>query len=205
MSFRWIVIKPDLVVLNGQAIDHQKQGNALLTELYKTRVNDYPKFHKMDTLCKLGFVASELLLQDEAIDSVRFTPCEDRAIVFFNQSGSIDTDKNYQATIQEAENYFPSPSVFVYTLSNIVCGEVAIRNKYHGEASFYLLNEINADSIAHTVNNAFQDTTTTSVLGGWVNCESSDEFQAFLFITDKNCDESSLTDQINTIIKQFNI
>lgn len=203
MSFQWIVIKPDLVVLNGQTIAHEEQGKALLSELYKTKIKDYAKFYKMDILSKLGFVASELLLEEE--NNSRFFPCEDRAIVLFNQSGSIDTDKNHQASIQNRENYFPSPSVFVYTLPNIVCGEIAIRNKYHGEASFYVLPEIDADSIAHHIHNSFQDTMTKSVLGGWVNCESDNEFQAFMFIVDQNYEESLLSEEIRIIIKQFNI
>ena len=45
----------DYVVLN--------QGNALLTELYRAHIGDWPKFFKMDTLSKAGFVASELLLK----------------------------------------------------------------------------------------------------------------------------------------------
>jgi len=35
-----------------------------LTALYKQMVGDYPKFYKMDPLCKLGFLATEALLRD---------------------------------------------------------------------------------------------------------------------------------------------
>ena len=45
----------DYVVLN--------QGNAQLTELYRAHIGDWPKFYKMDTLSKAGFVATELLLK----------------------------------------------------------------------------------------------------------------------------------------------
>ena len=30
-----------------------------LTALYRSRVGDYPKFFKMDTACKLGFLLAE--------------------------------------------------------------------------------------------------------------------------------------------------
>lgn len=201
MSFQWIVIKPDFVALNGNEISHQSSGNVLLSELYKARIKDYPKFYKMDTLCKLGFVASELLLNEEVNGSLRFLPCEDRAIVLFNRSGSINTDKNYQVSIQDTENYFPSPSVFVYTLSNIVCGEIAIRNKYYGEASFYVLDQLDAESMAHHICNTFQDISLSSVLGGWVDYENENDFHAILFIVNNDCDEFSLTENINRIIK----
>lgn len=39
------------------------QGNAQLTGLYRSQIGDWPKFFKMDTLSKAGFVASELLLK----------------------------------------------------------------------------------------------------------------------------------------------
>ena len=42
----------------------------------------------------------------------------------------------FQETIQHADSYYPSPALFVYTLPNIVTGEIAIRNKYYGETSF---------------------------------------------------------------------
>ena len=32
-----------------------------LTALYRSRVGDYPKFFKMDTACKLGFLLAEEL------------------------------------------------------------------------------------------------------------------------------------------------
>ena len=132
-------ITPNEVKVDGKVLNHNETGGALLTELHRTCVGDYPKFFKMDTLCKLGFVASELLLQAEG--APRFEPREDRAVVFFNRSASLQADTAYQATIQDPENFFPSPAAFVYTLPNIVTGEIAIRNKYYGETSFLVLEE----------------------------------------------------------------
>ena len=55
-----------------------------------------------------------------------------------SRSGSLDDDQTYQQTIQSADNYFPSPAVFVYTLSNIVTGEIAIRHRIMGESTCYV-------------------------------------------------------------------
>ena len=109
-----VYINPETVLVNGKALAHKETGSALLTELYRAHIGDYPKFFKMDTLSKLGFVASELLLQAEG--KPRFEPCEDRAVVFFNRSASLQADTAYQATIQDPDNFFPSPAAFVYTL-----------------------------------------------------------------------------------------
>ena len=178
-----VTITPNEVILDGKTLDHNEQGGALLTELYRTYVGDYPKFFKMDTLSKLGFVASELLLQAEG--EPRFEAREDRAVVFFNRSASLQADTAYQATIQEPENFFPSPAAFVYTLPNIVTGEIAIRNKYYGETSFIVLPENDPEIMAQQLQLAFLDTMTQSILGGWLDCTDENHFEAHLFLIDK--------------------
>lgn len=176
-------ITPHGAWLDGNKLDYDEQGAALLTAIYRKLVGDYPKFFKMDALCKLGFIASELLLKDE---SDRFIPRENRAIVLLNCSSSLCDDRNYQNTIADrGENYFPSPAIFVYTLPNIITGEISIRNKYLGETSFYVLEKLDTTVIEQVVSDAFQDEMTTSVLGGWVDCEDKEHFEAHLFLVDK--------------------
>ena len=177
-------ITPNEVKVDGKVLNHNETGGALLTELYRTCVGDYPKFFKMDTLCKLGFVASELLLQAEG--APRFEPREDRAVVFFNRSASLQADTAYQATIQDPENFFPSPAAFVYTLPNIVTGEIAIRNKYYGETSFLVLEEYDESIVARELQNAFLDPMTKSILGGWLDCTDENHFEAHIFLIDNN-------------------
>ena len=179
-----VYINPEKVTINGKTIAHNDKGAALLTELYRSYVGDYPKFFKMDTLCKLGFVASELLLQTEG--ALRFEPREDRAVVFFNRSASLQADTAYQATIQDPDNFYPSPAAFVYTLPNIVTGEIAIRNKYFGETSFIVLPEHDPQIMAQQLQNVFQDPMTKSILGGWLDCTDEDHFEAELFLLDNN-------------------
>ena len=167
-------------------IDKEITQNGLLTALYKQIMGNYPKYYKMDGLCRLGFIASELLLKAER-DEGSFT--EDinktRAIVFFNRSSSIASDKKYLASIAEKDNYFPSPSVFVYTLPNIVTGEIAIRNGYHGETSFYILPHKNELLMQDIIETTFMDEQTTSVLTGWLDYEDSEHFEADLYIAYK--------------------
>ena len=178
-----VYITPNQVMLDGKVLSHNENGAALLTELYRSHVGDYPKFFKMDTLCKLGFVASELLLQAEG--KPRFEPREDRAVILFNRNASLQADTAYQATIQDLNNFFPSPAAFVYTLPNIVTGEIAIRNKYFGETSFIVTEERDVDIMARQLRNAFQDPVTESILGGWLDCADENHFEARLFLLDK--------------------
>ena len=200
MLKHFVIITPEAVKLNGVDMSHAEQGNALLTELYRAHVGDYPKFFKMDTLSKLGFVAFEMLLKDEGEE--RFVPREDRAVVLFNRTASLQADTNYQATIQDPENFFPSPAAFVYTLPNIVTGEIAIRNKYYGETSFIVMESCDAQIMARQLMNAFQDPMTQSILGGWLDCTDENHFEARLFLVEKqqfNNIESLETELLNSL------
>ena len=147
-----------------------------LTDLYRRFVGDYPKFFKMDLLSRVGFIASELLLQQE--DASRFVPRDDRAVVLAGRYGSIYNDRAYEATIQP-DNYFPSPSLFVYTLPNIVTGEIAIRNKYLGETMYYALadKEQLEPLILSTLNAQL-----STVLGGWLDAKDNEHYIADLHI-----------------------
>ena len=175
-----VYISPEKVVVDGNTLTHNAKGSALLTELYRNNIGDYPKFFKMDTLSKLGFIASELLLNAEGNRS--FEPREDRAVIFFNRNASLQADTNYQSTIQEKNNFFPSPAAFVYTLPNIVTGEIAIRNKYFGETSFIVIDDFDEKIIEKNLKNSFQDPMTTSIIGGWVDCEDEEHFEVELEI-----------------------
>ncbi len=92
------------------------------------------KFFKMDDQCKLGYVAVEKLLQgvDLEDDSTRI------AIVVANHAASLDTDLRHQQLLNAHEPV--SPAVFVYTLPNIVSGEICIRHHIQGENTFFVQN-----------------------------------------------------------------
>ena len=156
---------------------------AEIVDFYRSLQVDYPKFFKMDGLSKLGFIASEMIFKD---DENRFMPREDVAIVCFNSSSSLDIDMQYQTTIEDNENYFPSPSHFVYTLPNIVAGEIAIRNKFFGETSFYVCENFDAEQIFRTVLNVFSDKSINFVLFAWIEYfENTFEVKMFLVTKEK--------------------
>lgn len=179
-----VEITPTAVKVDDKYLPAKESGHKMLTELYRKEINDHPKFFKMDTLCRLGFIASELLLKAE---SAHIHDTDTRAVIFFNKSASMCNDKNYQLTI-EGDYYFPSPSLFVYTLPNIVTGEIAIRNKYYGETNFYVLPNKDNGIMDLLIENAFEDEVTESVIGGWLECKSEDDFNADIRLYVKNND-----------------
>ncbi len=142
-----------------------------LANLYRDLGCDYPKFFKMDTACKLGFLLAEMLVKE---DPDRFVPREDRAVLVFSRNGSLSDDRNYAASMED----FPSPALFVYTLPNTVTGEIAIRNKYAGETSAFVLEDFDPERILDQIGLAFQDGETRSVLAAWIDCPSDGEWKA---------------------------
>ena len=179
-----VLIRPDAVEVDGRHLPIDAFGKDLLTALYRQYVGDYPKYYKMDPLSRLGFIASELLLQAEGAE--RFVACDDRAVIFFNHSSSVCADRQYIETIADPDNCFPSPSVFVYTLPNIVTGEIAIRNGYHGETSFYILPRQDDRLMQQILQASCLDSTTQSILCGWLDYEDDAHFVADLGILNKS-------------------
>lgn len=175
-----VLITPERVCVDGRDIAFTGTGKAMLTDLYKRYVGDYPKFYKMDRLSQLGFIASELLLQAEGRE--RFEDCDDRAIILFNHASSIMADRQYLSSIETPGQFFPSPSLFVYTLPNIVAGELAIRNHYHGETTFCILPERQDEVMRRVLQACCQDETTRSILGGWVDYQDDAHYVADLTV-----------------------
>ncbi len=172
------------ICLDGQTLPLQSRGREQLVEAYKAFIGDYPKFYKMDGLSRLGFVAAELLLQAERGERLTGTPeaRSDRAIILFNNTSSIMADRHYWATVSDLEASFPSPAHFVYTLPNIVAGELAIRHQYRGETSFYILPQRDETLMAQVVNAAMADGSASSALTGWIDYSCDEHFEAELWI-----------------------
>ena len=142
-------------------------GRTELTALYRRHVGDYPKFFKMDALCRLGLVAAAMLvpcpLDDDGV-----------ALILFSRHGSLAADRRYQATLRPGD-YFPSPALFVYTLPNIVTGEICIRHGWRGESSMYLTDRCDWARILEAARQAAaSDPAVRHVVCGWVDAPSDE-------------------------------
>ena len=131
----------------------------------------------MDGLSKLAFLAAELLMKNEPEGS-------DTALVFANKSSSLDTDVKYQKSISDAENYFPSPAVFVYTLPNICLGEISIRHQLKSENSFFIFDAFNPVFMANYANLLLNTGKAEKVICGWTEYFNED-YKAFLYLVSK--------------------
>lgn len=176
-----IRITPHEVLIDNVPYKANESGMALLTELYKQEVGNYPKYYKMDGLSKLAFIASELLLKAEGHDNDH---SENRSVILCNHTSSIASDIAFEATI-DCNEYFPSPSVFVYTLPNIATGEIAIRNTYFGETSFYILPGKQTDLMDQIIDSSFLDEEMQSSLCGWIDFIDENHFEADLYIKER--------------------
>lgn len=193
LTLHRVVITPRHIVSDGEEELFSDEEQPLLTRLYKALGCSYPKFYKMDSLSKLGFIASFLLLnkhaeeqnehdkeQDEHAEGRQEPQHADCAIVLFNKSSSVSADRKYLSSISDAVNYFPSPSVFIYTLPNIVTGEIAIFNGFHGETSFYILPWKDETVQKEIVDATFGGSATELMITGWLDYEDESHFEADL-------------------------
>lgn len=162
-------ILPDGVTLDGRPLPIQSQGAGLLSEIYRKYVGDYPKYHKMDSLSRLAFLATELLLSrgDVPQDS-------GRATILFNRTSSVVADRCHLGSIAKPGEFYPSPSVFLGTLPNIATGEIAIRHGYTGETSLYITDFRDEALMKKVVSSSFSQGGFRSLICGFVDCEFVD-------------------------------
>lgn len=174
-------ILPDGVTLDGRPLPVQSQGAGLLSEIYRKYVGDYPKYHKMDALSRLAFLATELLLSrgDVPQDS-------GRATILFNRTSSVVADRCHLGSIAKPGEFYPSPSVFLGTLPNIATGEIAIRHGYTGETSLYITDFRDEALMKKVVSSSFSMGGFRSLICGFVDCDRGDSFEADLKILVKN-------------------
>lgn len=169
-----VQLTPDSVKVDGRTLPSSASGRELLSELYKRYVGDYPKFYKMDLFSRVAFVAVELLLQQQEGEQ----RVENHKIILFNRSSSIVADRAHLSTIEDENNFYPSPSLFLYTLPNIVTGEIAIKHSYTDETTLYILAERDEDLINQIISSTYLQPSCKQMITGWVDCSDEENFEA---------------------------
>jgi hypothetical protein len=190
------VISRNTIFENGERVFENGSADlsAFLLSLYQHFSIDYPKFYKMDNLSKLGWLAAEVLLRDSKNDS--YLP-EEMAVILSNANSSLDTDVRYSETIDS----MASPSLFVYTLPNIMTGEICIRNNFKGENAFFVSDDFDSAFIEQYVGYLLDQDTLKACICGWVDVYKED-YKAVLFLVDKEQGEMSFTkDNMDMIFK----
>jgi len=184
---------------NGQLIFEQPgSADEFLNAVYTRSEVSYPKFHKMDQLCKLGFLATELLLKGTR-HSEKYGETE-TGLVLSNANASLDVDLKYAKTIQSGA----SPALFVYTLPNIVIGEISIRWHFKGENAFFVFKQFDGNFIEKYVSSLFENNLIKNCICGWVDYLKED-YRALLFLVEASDTENAMTftaDKLNQLNQQ---
>ncbi len=168
------------VYVDGSLVFENPEADSLASftkSVYRHYKPKYAKFFKMDEISKLGFIAAEVLLQKGQHEHFKGSEV---GIVLANSHATFVTDQSFQESIEDYNNFFPSPSVFVYTLPNIMVGEISIRNKLQGENAFFIFENFNTGFISRYINQLFDSEKLKACIGGWVN-QTPTEYEAFLY------------------------
>jgi hypothetical protein len=192
----YVRIKGNIIYKDGEPVfaSQDKSGAEFLIEAYKTLEINYPKFYKMDNLSKLAILAVEVLLKD--IKLTEKYKASEIAVIASCANSSLDADIRYQASISEA----PSPSLFVYTLPNVMIGEICIRHGIKGENSCFISKEFDADFQTDYVNGLLDGGNAEVALSGWADYLKGG-MDAFFMLVEKN--PTSLGEHTTQNVKQL--
>lgn len=129
--------------LNGSPLFEAAGQDApsLLADAYAKLKLDYPKFFKMDLLSKTALLATECLAPFEGKVPDR------NALVLSTAEGSFDADLRFEQSRKE----IASPALFVYTLPNIMLGEVCIKHGFKGEQMCTVSDNLEVDNMVWAV------------------------------------------------------
>jgi hypothetical protein len=173
------VISEGAIYKDGKLLFDQRisPGPGFLLAAYRFLNLDYPKFHKMDNLCKSGWLAAEVLLTGTGIRKYERAAT---GVVFTNANSSLDTDKRYIKSTRE----IASPALFVYTLPNIVIGEICIRHQLKGENAFFITEKFDASFLEQYVSNLVDNGSLDACICGWTDFLDED-YKTVLFLVEK--------------------
>lgn len=191
------VIGNDKVYKDGRLFFEGKSAKVsdLMGGVYDFLAPDYPKFYKMDNLSKLGWLATEVLLRESVPTAFAG---EDVGVVFSNSNASLDTDLRYIHTVSS----YPSPSLFVYTLPNIVIGEICIRHKFQGENAFFISETFQPEFLAGYTKGLLETGVVNACICGWVEILAN-EYKASVFLV--SADRKGLEFTAASMLELFNL
>ncbi len=160
-----VSIENSCLHLNGESVFLSSGTDfaQFIREAYKNAGGSNMKFYKMDDLCKLGYTAAEYLLKEK-----NFQP-EEAGILLANSASSLDTDIRHQKIIDQEGDHAASPAIFVYTLPNVVAGEICIRHKIQGENTFFIEEEYDAEKLEQYARIVMEKGKLKVCIIGWCN------------------------------------
>lgn len=177
---RYAHIRDRSLMRQGEIVysNHEGSFDQFLENAFQSLAMEYPKFYKMDASSQLGLLASEMLLKEIGLKEV-YAPNK-VALVLANAHASLDTDLRYF----ESTKTMASPALFVYTLPNIVAGEICIRHGIKGENAFFVWPEFEAEQMYQYVEMVMNSGNSEACVAGWIDVMGS-QHDVFLYLTEK--------------------
>jgi hypothetical protein len=169
------IFKDGAVLFESTAADI----SSFLAAAYQHLGEKYPKFYKMDHLAKLGWLGTEYLLSG-SFNKAQYQ-AEQVGVVLSNANSSLDADIRYLESVKE----MASPALFVYTLPNIVIGEISIRHNFKGENAFFITEKFDASLLQQYVMNLLDAGIIETCICGWIDVLKED-YNAVLFLVEKS-------------------
>lgn len=196
------IISNEVVLKDNQLLFENKGAEAVafLLSVYEHFGINYPKFYKMDNLSKLGWLAAELLL-DNRFQKKQYD-ADMVGLVLANKNSSLDTDIRYFETVKT----IASPALFVYTLPNIVMGEICIRHQLKGENAFFIFDSFKPGFIQQYVQHLFDTDAVRACICGWVEILDN-AYKAVLYLVEKETGKNPIpftAENINHIYQTTN-
>ncbi len=153
--------------------------------IYQSLSIEYSKFHKMDALAKMAICGLKVIEKEYDLNHFKD---EEIALIFANKSSSYYSDNKHFTNYTKLNTL--SPSDFVYTLPNILTGEIAILKKWYGENVFFIQEEFDLEFFKEQINFYFYKGA-KACLCGWI--ESNNELEeAILFFVEKGDENLTL-------------
>lgn len=191
----WVHLNNSIAVKNGNAL--QQQTVALAqdpAELYRALQCSYMKFFKMDMTCKWAWLGAEIALQDNEIADKSKV-----AVVLQTNHGSMDVDKKYLASKEEGA---ASPALFVYTLPNIMLGEISIRHGFKGEQLCMASKLFNPIELEFWVGDLLNNRGMEACLCGWVDVYGEQKDICLFWVTKQENGTPFTVATLNELYKQ---
>lgn len=162
-----------------------------LKNIYRKSEANYPKFFKMDLLCKAAFVAAELISKKEDLFETN------TALLLSNRSSSWVSDEKHAQSIYGKEST-PSPAVFVYTLPNITLGEISIRHGLLSENLFLIFDKFSPEYLVPYSEQLLNENNAEKVLAGWVEVEEN-RVDVLIYLIDKEGDTNHTIENVTNL------
>lgn len=196
----WCHIENNSIHVNGEKVFPMEEATSVdfFKLAYKNLEIDYPKYYKMDGLCKLGILCSEWVFKQSKV--LESADKENIAIHISNKSSSLESDTMHQNAL--SKDGMVSPAVFVYTLPNIVIGEISIRNGIKGDHCFYIKPTFDAGFLHQNAESLSQIDAPDAILTGWIEYYDG-KYHGFLYLLEKNGEINHTKENINALYQRI--